>query len=173
MSAVCTVCSLCQPGFYKAAVSTDRCLPCPASTFRQTQGAQEIGACLACQAKATTMGATGQSAPSACVCDIEYYPAATAASTCETCPKGAVCEDRSCGLHRPQLFRCTGGLPIVGNWTLDASTGRYTLTSCPAGYSRQTTAKTGSEELQECRPCVEGQYILQPDADDCQTCPRA
>ena len=162
VSAECTVCSLCRPGFYKASVSTDACLPCPAGTYREMEGAQELGACMACQVKASTMGATGQSSPSACVCDVDYYPAATAASTCQTCPRGAMCADRSCGLHGPRLFSCTDGGSIVGNWSLDGSTGLYELTSCPAGYSSQTTAKTGSEDLQECKPCPEGQYILQP-----------
>ena len=34
-----------------------------------------------------------------------------------------------------------------------------------------TALEAGSEDLQECRACLQGQYILRPNEDSCQTCP--
>ncbi len=174
LSVACTECLPCKPGFYKAAVSTEACLPCPADSFRETEGAQELAACRSCQAKASTRGAVGQSSPSACTCDADYYSAATslAAGACMTCPKGALCPDRSCALHsKASLLNCPVAGAVVGTWTLNTAIGTYELTGCPPGYSTMSSAKTGLADLQECRACTHGQYILRPDEDYCQTCP--
>jgi len=69
----CEACSPCQAGYYKAAVSTDSCVECPANTFREDVGATEFGMCLGCQLKSSTSSASGQSSRHACACDAEYY----------------------------------------------------------------------------------------------------
>ena len=172
VSPPCVACSVCLPGFYKPTATADPCTPCPADSYNPVHGGQELAACVPCRTKATTRGAMAQSTPSSCICDAEYYPAATAASTCTTCPRGATCADRSCTLwHSPPLVNCTDGQRIVGTWALQNTTGKYALTSCPAGYSTRTAAKTLSEDLEECQACGVGQYILRQDTDDCQTCP--
>ena len=38
----CVSCSKCAPGFYKQAVSTEACAACPASTYREDEGASEL-----------------------------------------------------------------------------------------------------------------------------------
>ena len=48
VSAPCIACTQCKPGFYKAAVSTDACLPCPANTFNPTSGGQALSLCQPC-----------------------------------------------------------------------------------------------------------------------------
>ncbi len=172
-------CSPCQPGYYKAAVATDPCAPCPANTYVEVSGSSALSSCLSCQARSST-SAGGQSSRRACACEKEYYlitsnpgtPAETL--SCQTCPKGAVCGgDGECALRNAGAnFTCTDGTSsIVGTWILDSSTGQYKLTSCPAGYEMKTTAES-SADLQECFKCPSpSTYILRPDVDECQVCP--
>ena len=55
---------------------------------------------------------------------------------------------------------------------LDSSSGRYELTSCPAGYDMKTQEEQGSVDLQECFKCPSpSTYILNPDVDACMDCP--
>ena len=53
-SSSCVTCSECQAGYYKAAVSTDPCVACPANTYRETTGASDLGMCLGCQVKSVS-----------------------------------------------------------------------------------------------------------------------
>ena len=45
--------------------------------------------------------------------------------------------------------------------------GRFRLIGCPAGFQTQNT----SHDTQRCHPCLESQYIIDPDTDTCQRCP--
>ena len=54
---------------------------------------------------------------------------------------------------------------------MNGVSGLFELVGCPAGYSLVSTAAAGSLDLQECRPCQLGQYILSPSTDVCQGCP--
>ena len=173
----CVTCSLCQPGKYKAAVGTDPCVACPANTYREEPGASDLGMCLGCQAKSSTMRLPGRSSRRACTCDVEYYlimsdeGTAEEALSCQACPKGAKCGDGECAL-RNNSFTCTDGSSIVGEWVTNSETGQYELTSCPAGYELQTTQETGSADLQQCLKCqAPSRFILRPDLDSCQACP--
>lgn len=118
-------CSLCKPGFYKAANITypaqvsrssfdpisqkftrvwieEPCLSCPVNTYRKLEGGTEVGSCTTCPAKSTTRGLLNRTSPTDCKCDIFYYQQAISADaglTCADCPEGAVCaSDRSCAL---------------------------------------------------------------------------
>ena len=173
-------CTPCQPGFYKAAVSTDECVPCPANTYVETEGSTALSLCQSCQAKSSTLDATGQSSRRACACDKEYYLIISQEGTddealsCQVCPKGAVCGgDGECALRNADTnFSCTDGTSsIVGAWVLDSSSGQYELTSCPAGYEMKTQEEQGSVDLQECQKCLQSQYIIDPNVDQCTKCP--
>ena len=145
----CSTCTPCAPGHYKAVVGTEACLACPPNAYRETSGATELGNCIPCKAKSSTDDG-GQSSRRACACDKEYYliisdpETPTEALSCQTCPKGAVCDgDGECALRNADAsFSCTDGTSsIVGTWVLDSSSGQYELTSCPAGYEMKTTAE--------------------------------
>ena len=96
-NATCVACTPCAPGAYKAAISTEPCAPCPASTYVETEGSTALSLCLSCQAKSSTLDATGQSSRRACACDKEYYLITSQAGTtdealsCQTCPKVRRC----------------------------------------------------------------------------------
>ena len=175
-NATCTTCLPCAPGTYKAAVGTEPCLACPANTYRKDPGATELDNCAQCQDRSSTKGSVGQSNMRACVCDPQYYlitvnqGLSSEGLLCEACPRGALCKDgKECAL-RNSNFSCSDRSDIDGEWVLQGS-GRYALTSCPAGFELRSTDETGSEELQECRKCLPSTYILRPDLDECQECP--
>ena len=92
---------------------------------------------------------------------------------CQPCPKGAVCSsDLSCALRNPPSFQCpSSNFVIVGRWVANLLDGTYVLDDCPPGFSLQSTKKAGSADLQECKQCLPGQYIIDPDTNDCETCP--
>ena len=83
--------------------------------------------------------------------------------SCLTCPVGCNC--------------AAGGADIqceVGTWK--AIDGIYILSGCPEGFQLiNSTAGTAkglfSNVLQQCRSCLRGQYIIDPDSDVCQDCP--
>jgi len=177
-SSSCVTCSECQAGYYKAAVSTDACVACPANTYRETTGASDLGMCLECQVKSSTMGQKGQKSRRACACDVEFYLIVFSDEgtgdellSCQRCPKGAECGDGECAL-RNHDFHCNDGSSIVGDWVVNNATGQYELTSCPSGYELRTTEEQGSADLQQCLKCQSpSSYILRPDVDSCQVCP--
>ena len=83
--------------------------------------------------------------------------------SCITCPAGGNCE--------------LGGSHIkflVGMWEI--RNGIYVLLSCPPGHqlinsTDGTSSGTFSYAEQQCRPCLPGQYILDPNHDSCVDCP--
>jgi hypothetical protein len=158
-SSSCVTCSKCQPGYYKAAVSTDPCLPCPANTFREEAGASDLGMCRSCLAKSSTRGAVGQSTWQACVCDSSYYliMANSADDACQDCPPGLTC-------HGDATLD-----PVVpgSNWTIDGAI--FRLQSCPTGYFVSPRAsETFDAAQQRCLPCGKGEECTH--SSSCVTC---
>ena len=89
-------------------------------------------------------------------------------NSCQACPLGAQCSlDLSCALRNPPDFECPGGKQVVGTWISNTSTGKYELIDCPAGYSLVREP----DIAQQCKPCREGQYIINPDTGICKDCP--
>ena len=83
--------------------------------------------------------------------------------SCLSCPDGC-----DCTLGGADI-RCDLGL-----WR--AIEGVLRIISCPAGYQLiNSTAGTSqgifSNDLQQCKACLPGQYIINPDIDTCQECP--
>jgi hypothetical protein len=81
-------------------------------------------------------------------------------------------------LNCPTGGRCVmGGADVqfeAGEWTV--VNGVFHLLGCPAGYqlvnSTQGTSRgTFAYALQHCKPCLVGQYIINPNMDECQHCP--
>ncbi len=67
-------------------------------------------------------------------------------------------------------------LPKVLDSTWIASGGIYRLIRCPRGHqlvnSTDGTSKGEfSQVLQRCKPCLPGQYIIDPNIDVCEDCP--
>ena len=52
--------------------------------------------------------------------------------------------------------------------TSGANEGKYELKGCPAGYQTQNA----TVDTQKCSKCLETQYIINPDTDACEKCPR-
>ncbi len=94
---------------------------------------------------------------------LAYAPGSAVVAACVNCPAGGDCTN--------------GGAEVqfkIGVWT-DCE-GIYILIQCPAGHQLiNSTAGTSSgifsSNLQQCRPCLPGQYIINPNSDDCQDCP--
>ena len=87
----------------------------------------------------------------------------TESAPCLTCPAGCDCTAGGADI------RCE-----VGTWI--AVNGSYILTGCPAGHQLvNSTVGTSrgafSSDLQQCKACIRGQYIINPDTDVCQDCP--
>ena len=83
--------------------------------------------------------------------------------SCITCPAGGNCE-----------FGGSNITFFVGMWEL--RNGIYVLLSCPPGHqlinsTDGTSSGTFSYAEQQCRPCLPGQYILDPNHDSCVDCP--
>jgi predicted outer membrane repeat protein len=95
VTAPCTACSLCKPGSYKAAVSIDACLPCPANTYNPLSGGQALSSCQQCPEFSSTQGQVSQGSQTACMCHRGYYMDTINTSrtqgNCLTCPAGATC----------------------------------------------------------------------------------
>ena len=67
-------------------------------------------------------------------------------------------------------------IPKVPGSVWIPSDGIYRLMECPAGHqlvnSIEGTSKgTFSQALQFCKPCLVGQYIVDPNMDVCVSCP--
>ena len=87
-----------------------------------------------------------------------------------TTPKQPAC------LNCPQTATCKGGSDVIfslGTWVVMA--GMYQLVSCPPNYQLINSDDSGvfQHDLQHCRQCQVGQYILNPNSSDfvCQNCP--
>ena len=85
--------------------------------------------------------------------------------SCLKCPAGCDCIEGGANI------KCG---PSSATWKV--INGVYTLINCPAGYqlinsTTQTSMGTFSYDQQQCRECLVGQYIINPDIDSCQNCP--
>ena len=127
------------------------------------------------QDKSSTKELTGRSSRRACVCDVEYYlimadeGMAQEALSCQTCPKGAKCDDSECAL-RNDGFNCTGGSRIVGEWETFAN-GQYKLQSCPYGYSAISITVEGVDASEQwCSPCGKGLECTKHVCTVCSEC---
>jgi len=163
-NSTCITCSMCAPGFYKAAVSAEACLACPANTYRMTSGATELGNCQACPSGADTRMVGGQTRPTACVCGERFY---LSGATCSNCPQGALCQGGSkCALNFDQT--CPGeNTTIIGTWVRATSADQFQLVGCPAG----TQTQNASHDTYKCHPCLdESQYIIDPDTNAWSIC---
>ena len=83
--------------------------------------------------------------------------------SCVQCPAGCQCTGGGTDIH------CE-----IGSWK--SVDGVYRVTSCPAGFQLiNSTAGTSkgqfSSDQQQCKACLPGQYIINPDVDACQDCP--
>ncbi|MFZ8927309.1 MAG: hypothetical protein ACO3CU_11185, partial [Candidatus Nanopelagicales bacterium] len=157
----CIECSACAPGMYKAAVSTEPCVSCPANTYREGAGATDLGMCLSCLARSSTQGAVGQSSWRACVCDSDYYRivANSADDACLECPAGLTCQ-------ADMTYE-----PVVpgSNWTMDGAI--FRLQSCPSGYYVSPRAsETFNAALQQCLPCGKGEECTGSACIECSAC---
>ena len=191
------VCKFCQAGTYSvnplaslpgSNLSAPSCLNCPAGgncieggsrvifavgSWIQMQGMYKLISCPpGYQLINSSVGVFSHDDQQCKACTMEQYIVNPDSSVCRTCPKGAVCpSDLSCALRNPPQFLCDGADQILGSWSLDSIGSEYVLVDCPAGYTLLSTAKAGSAELQECQKCAANQYIVHPNADDCQNCP--
>lgn len=92
---------------------------------------------------------------------------------CVKCPRSALCADGFCLLRGwpDRVPNCSfGASNSLEFWSRDIR-GRLVLQSCPTGHELVTAEEAGSEELQECKACTSGQYILQPNTGECTPCP--
>ena len=67
-------------------------------------------------------------------------------------------------------------IPLVAGSSWEVSHGIYKLVSCPAGHqlinsSDGSSKGIFSQESQFCKPCMPGQYIIDPKNGICQDCP--
>ena len=178
VSANCTTCNACAPGKYKDSQGTSACTACDVNTYNPDNGSTSRASCLTCPCLSTTLGEEGIASEDHCICNIQYYKVTlNGISNCQTCPKGAVCTaGATCALASPPAFLCPSlsegnASSIIGTWKLDTSSGKYVVVDCPAGYTLMSTSIAGSEDLQECKACINpSQYILHP-TDGCQSCP--
>ena len=104
----CTECVDCPEGAYKAASSTQACDLCPKDRYNPTKGRTSLGDCLVCPDGAHTVS-EGQVGIEACVCEERFYMGiaigqdGSETRSCNTCPKGAECQDKSCASLQNQL----------------------------------------------------------------------
>ena len=127
--------------------------------------------------------------PPGYILDLDRQGASTVidAAVCTECKPGSYSFSSMANLPGSQTPAClscpagceciAGGTDVqckVGMWR--PVSGIYMLVSCPAGYQLvNSTAGTSrgifSSVLQQCRACLSGQYIIDPDTDICQDCP--
>ena len=67
-------------------------------------------------------------------------------------------------------------IPLVAGSSWEVSHGIYKLVGCPAGHqlinsSDGSSKGIFSQESQFCKPCMPGQYIIDPKNGICQDCP--
>jgi len=186
-------CTACQPGTYKDFTGSIDCRECPADTYSDSIGAATDDTCTLCPAYSSTLGQTGRTAYTDCICDEPYYPIFLNGRDnldgfeCRLCPAGAICEDGSCAFNynskpiseRPDYGTCPGtGSEPIGNWTLDPETEIRTLIKCPPGYQFPDDGQV--EECIECTRCPDyvngswcrtADYIIDQYANECESCP--
>ena len=165
----CDTCSPCKTGTYKDAPGTLACRACPQNTYNPDEGATAFAQCRSCPDGAVTVG-NGQTSSDACKCNERTYLASGSTVTCANCPSGAVCASGFCALRTPTRNCSAGSDPIPGTWVRSTSgddDGKFRLVGCPAGFQTQNA----SHDTQKCHQCLETQYIVNGDKDQCQKCP--
>ena len=175
----CVTCTACSPGFYKAAVSTEPCAPCPTNTYVETEGSQALSSVRHVRPshrRARQVRAAGEHAPAT---------RSTISSSAIRKPRrGALVPDvpqgssmrrrrrvrpqkrrRQLQLHRrDQQHRGNVGARQQ-QWPVRAHV-------VPCRVRDEDHAEQGSADLQECFKCPSpSTYILNPDVDECQPCP--
>jgi len=161
-------CKKCDPGQYSAGIWDDNLVdnkgnPAPGYSW----------SCKPCPARGTCIG------DETVVCNPQSYlifPRHDERSTeqeCEKCPLGATCMSGDCAMKNMTIFQCPESeARVVGEWVQTKEKDRYELQSCPVGYSKRGLDKVPSPQMMECQKCHERlQYILNPNTDDCQSCP--
>jgi len=106
VAAPCVTCTPCNPGYYKAAVSTEACGPCPVNTYGNNRFDQtSSGYCTECPSGAETGGRQGMISLDNCTCSIRMYLTASAGITaCKLCPKGGEVSRTHTNTPSPSLF---------------------------------------------------------------------
>ena len=89
--------------------------------------------------------------------------ALTESASCLVCPAGCDCSGGGADI------RCE-----IGSWK--SVGGIYVLTGCPAGFQLINSTSGNSRgafssDLQQCKACLPGEYIINTDTDTCQDCP--
>lgn len=142
-----------------------RCRACPVGTFNPSMGGQSLSDCLPCPPGAVTETTGSINGTAACFCSpLEYK--SDRELHCFQCPVGAVCgSDSNVCAFNVDPPACSNQ-SIVGEWKR-GSTGEFVLISCPDGYQRINS----SARAQQCRPCSEFDYIIDPNRFECQRCP--
>lgn len=169
----CTQCSPCPAGTFKAGKGTQGCVQCDQGKYNPFQGKTSGGDCTSCPAGSITSGA-GKTSQEDCGCLKEFYTTGDASQgsmKCNVCPAGAMCNaDRSCALSDgPVGMSCDDGQKIYGNWTNDASTGLYSITSCPSGFFIASPDKIDNQACEACNP---GQECTLKSCLTCTMCPK-
>ena len=172
---VCEQCTVCAAGTYKDVAGTQACRACPQNTYNPLTNSKAFANCLPCPAGADTGGQDGQTDSEACQCGARFYLASSGTGSdsvlsCANCPSGAVCGTGLCALRTPGKNCSSSSGAIPGTWVRSESgedAGKYRLISCPAGFQTLNS----SHDTQQCKPCLESQYIIQPDEDACEKCP--
>ena len=194
-------CSLCPPGTYSidplGGYQAPGCLNCPAGgicleggddirflvgTWGVSNGKYLILSCpanyqLINSSDGTSRGKFSHDVQQCKPCSSTEYIVDPNIGACNPCPKGARCpSDFSCSLQTSALYphrkNCPAGDQVIGDWEIDALTGTYVLKSCPGNYTLIDSYEAGTPDLQRCEECTSGQYIVYPDWQDCQTCPK-
>jgi hypothetical protein len=67
-------------------------------------------------------------------------------------------------------------IPTVPDSVWVISNGMYRLVTCPPGHqlinsTDGSSSGTFSQDIQNCKACSPGQYIVDPNSDVCQNCP--
>lgn len=138
-----STCTACAAGKYKAVLGTGACINCPADTYSVTEGATGSGTCLTCAALQTAGGVakapgTGNSAATACKCDVGYTGAD--GSACTACLVGTYKNTQDSA----DCTTCTYN-------TYNALTAQTSCTACQA----YAVSVTGTTALTGCQ-CAPG-----------------
>lgn len=83
--------------------------------------------------------------------------------SCISCPAGGDCSDGGRNVH----FKVGIWIPVDGIYVLIDCPKAFQLVNSTNGMSHGIF----SNSLQQCRACIAGQYIINPNSDSCQTCP--
>jgi len=159
--AECEVCTLCAPGTFKSARSTEPCQACPPNTYRMLPGARELVNCQDCLPKSGTKGQKGQTHWKSCLCDDIFYRLVYDIITdeCQVCPPGLTCygDESMTKVVNESVWQIQG--PI------------FKLDTCPYGMAVYNgNDGVFNEELQQCDMCDKGAECTTPPCTTCVQC---